>query len=247
MADEFQARTGLRPHVILNLLHRSRLDANRYIDQAAFDDPTARKAYEEFNEFINKSKAAINGRGILFDIHAHIHPEENIELGYLIPGSQLDENVLNASISSVKFLASRLENMSFADFLRGEDSLGAYISAAGYPTVPSPRQPGPRGKRYWYAGTPGTNTQRHGSRDGGKIDAIQIESPEPKLLNVPDVNITKTYARNLGAAIVKFWNKYYPPIEDNDGNPTSLAVSLHSYSLFITLFVLATSFVIFVL
>ncbi len=41
LADSLQRATGARPHVIINLLHRSRLDANRHKDQAAFNDPIA--------------------------------------------------------------------------------------------------------------------------------------------------------------------------------------------------------------
>ena len=60
------------------------------------------------------------------------------------------------------------------DFLFGKESLGALFEAAGYRAVPSPRQPSP-GKDLYFRG--GYTAQVHGSRDGGVVDAIQLEFP----------------------------------------------------------------------
>ena len=43
LSESIYNMTGLRPYVIINQLHRSRLDANRHRDEAAFDDPVAGK------------------------------------------------------------------------------------------------------------------------------------------------------------------------------------------------------------
>ena len=114
-------------------------------------------AWEEWHSYINQAKNSIGGPTILFDIHAHIHPEGNIELGYLISGSKLDNNEIDPNISSIRYLASQT-NIPFEQLLRGTSSLGYFLSEEGYSTVPSVSNPGPRGAPYWYAGTPGTNT-----------------------------------------------------------------------------------------
>ena len=114
-------------------------------------------AWEEWHYYINHAKDSIRGPAILLDIHAHIHPEGNIELGYLISGSKLDNNDLDPNISSIRHLASRT-SLTFEELLRGRSSLGYFLSEEGYSTVPSVSNPGPNGAPYWYAGTPGTNT-----------------------------------------------------------------------------------------
>lgn len=41
VSDAVYNMTGKRPHVIINTLHRTKLDANRLKNRAAFDDPIA--------------------------------------------------------------------------------------------------------------------------------------------------------------------------------------------------------------
>ena len=114
-------------------------------------------AWDEWHSYINQAKASIGGPGILFDLHAHIHKEGNVEVGYLISGKQLDNNQLNPNQSSLRYLASRSDT-PFEKLIRGENSLGTYLTAEGYDTVPSVSKPGPSGSLYWYGGTSGTNT-----------------------------------------------------------------------------------------
>ena len=113
-------------------------------------------AWEDWHRYINQAKSSI-GQGILFDIHTHGHPEQNVELGYLISGPKLDNNELDPNISSLRNLASRTD-VSFEELLRGWGSLGTFLSSQGYDTVPSVTKPGPNGAFYWYGGTTGTNT-----------------------------------------------------------------------------------------
>ena len=61
----------MRPHVVYNILKRSKLDTNREINQATFNVPDAKKAYHDYTNFINKALSAIPGRGLLLDIHGH--------------------------------------------------------------------------------------------------------------------------------------------------------------------------------
>merc|ERR550519_1922028 len=51
--------TGRRPHLIINRLHRSRLDPNREVDEAAQGKRDAVTAYNEYHAFIHKAKEAI--------------------------------------------------------------------------------------------------------------------------------------------------------------------------------------------
>ena len=75
----------------------------------------------------------------------------------------------------------------------------------GYSSVPSQTNPDPNGGGY-YSG--GYNTQRHGSKNGGTIDAIQIESPRDVRFgeNGRDIEV---YAKDLATSMVQFYKIHY--------------------------------------
>ncbi|CAH1800052.1 unnamed protein product [Owenia fusiformis] len=198
IADAMQNITGQRPHVILNHLHRGKLDANREIEQAAFGVPEAETAWREFHEFIERAQATV-GTGLLVDIHGHGHPEPWLEIGYLFSGLDLDLNDIDPARSSIYHLSTQV-NVPFDDLLRGAESLGGRCEAAGYIAVPAPDYPGPDGGNYF---TGGYITRRHGSRDQGTIDAIQIESP--RFLR----DMWEDYGSDLAVIILNFYQRWY--------------------------------------
>ena len=76
--------TGQAPHVILSHLHRSKLDANREIVEAAQENPYAELAWTEFQEWVRVARAAVAGtfgKGLYFDIHGHGHDIERARAG----------------------------------------------------------------------------------------------------------------------------------------------------------------------
>ena len=84
IAEYLFDKTGFRPTVVVNLLARVKLDANREINEATFGEALAVEAWEEFNRCINESKAQIEGSfgsGLFLDIHGHGHPNVWAELG----------------------------------------------------------------------------------------------------------------------------------------------------------------------
>ena len=80
---EFENLTGKRPYIILDNLHRSKMDPNRPIDRAAQGNPEAELAYNEFHDYILEARAAMEGPGLLIDFHGMTHAHEKIEIGYL--------------------------------------------------------------------------------------------------------------------------------------------------------------------
>lgn len=182
--DAFYEQTGCYPHLIINLLHRKKFDANREIGEAADGNPTVEEAWYGYHEFIDSSKMQITedyGRGIFLDIHGHAHTIQRIELGYLLSGSELrlSDATLNTNTyieeSSIRSLeGDNLENLMHSELLRGDDSFGTLLDDKGFPSVPSFTDPFPNEGESYFSG--GYNTVRHGSRDNvGSIDAIQIE------------------------------------------------------------------------
>ena len=187
--DTLTARFGGKPHVILCLLERLKLDANREELEAAEGNVYAERAWAEYHHYLDIAKELVtvnHGSGIVFDIHGHgKNPNGYYDLrtwlGYLIKGHELDlpDEELNTVAfkdkSSIRALADS-SDFAFVNIVHGETSLGTILDSLGYECVPSVNDPGPAGSRYFSGGY---ITARHGSRDGGIISAIQVELPQP--------------------------------------------------------------------
>ncbi|MCB9081076.1 MAG: hypothetical protein H6555_05125 [Lewinellaceae bacterium] len=219
--EAFLARTGgnCMPHLIINHLRRTKLDANRDLGEAADGDTQAARAWGEYHQFIDSAKAAVQrqfGRGIFIDLHGHGHTIQRLELGYLLSAASLRENnaYLNAGDvvagSSIRQLVSdNRGQIDHAALLRGGNSLGSLLDNAGYPAVPSQNDPAPRSGDPYFSG--GYNTERHGSAAGGVLDAIQIEC---NFLSVRDSEGNRAFfSRALAESLETYLELHYPGIE----------------------------------
>lgn len=179
----FFEQTGSYPHVIINLLDRIKLDANRDLVDAADGSIAAEKAWEEYHAYIDDAKSQIGkdyNRGLFIDLHGHAHEIQRLELGYLLTKDdlKLSDSELNSlnfqNKSSIKVLADdNLQNLSFSEVLRGENSLGTLFYNNGTNATPSINNPFTLDEDSYFSG--GFNTEKHGSLSGGIIDAVQIE------------------------------------------------------------------------
>lgn len=181
MADALRTETGRHPHLVIVRLRRTKLDANREIVEAAQGRPLAERAWREYHGFIEAAKAAASAafpRPFYVDVHGHGHAIPRLELGYLLTSANLDQpdatlnaNPAFANASSIRGLAGGAT--PFAELLRGATSLGGRFAAEGYPSVPSPAMPSPGADPYF---TGGYSTARHGGRNGGPVNGVQIEA-----------------------------------------------------------------------
>ena len=181
--EQLIAMTGCYPHVITNLLDRRKLDANRSLTTATSGNVEAEPAWYAYHDFIDSAKQSILrdfGKGLFIDLHGHGHEIQRLELGYLLRDTVLrkGDDFLNmpstVELSSIRSLVlNHPEGSSHADLLRGPLSLGQQLEGRTYPSVPSADDPAPMEGDPYFRG--GYNTARHGSRDSGAIDAIQIE------------------------------------------------------------------------
>lgn len=209
VVEHIQRLTGKYPHLIINKLHRSKLDANRPLAEAAQGHQWAEQAWYEFHTFIDiaEARAAADwGRGHYFDLHTK-DASQSTDVGLLLSSSELNlsNRELNGTLkyankSSIKNLANT-STASFSDIIRGRLSLGKFLQDRGYVVVPSPALPGPKAQ-YYYNG--GYNTYTHGSNRGGTIDATQVESYYKYL-----GRNRSAYARALAESIVLFMEKNY--------------------------------------
>jgi len=175
--------TNCYPYAVYNLLHRSKLDANRDKDIAADGDPLAEQAWEYYHQRIIETREHFENqetKALFLDFHGHGHEIQRIELGYLMSKSELtqDDTTLGSDVfrdrSSIRNLSqNNLNNFSFIDLLRGSVSLGTIFEDNQIPTVPSLQDPFPKVNDQYFSG--GYNTFQYGSLDDSKTDAIQIE------------------------------------------------------------------------
>jgi len=188
IAAVVHAQTGRHMHLIICRLHRSKLDANRDLPEAAQGDALAGQAWQEHHAFIRQAcEAAARQFGVAFliDLHGHGHPDPRIELGYLHSALDLAdcEEVLNGpaaiQASSLRWIVER-GDLSHVELLRGPLSFGAMLERAGFPATPSPRMPVPT--EPFFRG--GYTIQQHCKAEK-LITGVQIEANRPRLRDTP--------------------------------------------------------------
>lgn len=213
VSDALESRLGARPHVVISHLHRSKLDPNREIVEAAQGSPPAEHAWEEFHRFIEHARARVieaHEEGFYLDLHGHGHAIARLELGYLLNAqelsrsdSELDQGDLVGE-SSIRALVER-SGEPFSTVLRGPNALGSLLEAEGYTATPSDVQPHP-GDNPFFSG--GYNTARHGSRDGGPVSGVQVEAQYD---GVRDTEASRAaFAAALARALESYMGLWYP-------------------------------------
>jgi len=215
---------GRKPYMIVNHLGRSKLDVNRPLKEGAEGNPNsdvpsdAQLAWSDYHTFLNNAVEEIEerfGRGLLIDIHGHGHPENYIELGYVLSSEilTLSDDVINsdpiiAAGSSIRSLYNRKQStLSFSDLLRGKTtSLGGRLQSYGYETIPSHIHKNPLVHEKYFHG--GYSVQKYGSRHGEQvIDAIQIELP--RLLRLGNEELKDNFVMEFAESLSWFVKEYY--------------------------------------
>lgn len=193
LVEELAARYGGKPHVIISRLHRTKLDPNRDLEEAAQGDPTAIAAWHRFHDSAQKACGSVmkkSGMGLLLDIHGHRHLDQRVELGYLIKADILKQSdaELNADAAliastSIRELDKRSPR-SFAELVRGTQSLGGLLEYRGFRCIPSPSKANPAFLAGYFSGA--YDVTAHGSSAGGTVSAIQVECPWNNVRDTPE-------------------------------------------------------------
>lgn len=212
----FEEETGCYPHMVINLLHRSKFDANRQINEAADGNSTVELSWMNYHSFIDSAKSQViedHGRGLFLDLHGHGHEIQRIELGYRLSKSELQlsdaelDSLFYIEQSSIQTLVDdNLSMLSHAQLLRGDHSFGTLLGNKDFPTVPSTQDKFPDTNEAYFSG--GYNTGRHGSEDGGLIDAIQIECNQDIRF---DSGMREVFAHSLVQVIREYISRHYDP------------------------------------
>jgi hypothetical protein len=144
------------PYVIINELHRSKLDANREEPEATFDDPVAVNAWHSFHSFISDAQSLVSDKfgtvvnnegiegmkGLLFDVHGYAGTDweadggKFIQWGYRLSTATMDQanGVMDDNHSSTSTIGSltharNLPGQYLECLVRGPKSLGQRINS----------------------------------------------------------------------------------------------------------------------
>tara|TARA_B110000027_G_scaffold40730_1_gene44973 strand:- start:260 stop:1180 length:921 start_codon:yes stop_codon:yes gene_type:complete len=172
---------GFQPFLVLSKMHRIKIDLNRSLETALCKDKSAMPLWVVFHNQIDIFRNEISssyGRGLVIDLHGQSHPEQRIELGYLLNGQMLRDFEANSTDysnqASIKSLISNNpQQVNFEQLIIGDNSLGTLLEFKGFDAVPSNSDQAPLEHQLFFSG--GHNTINYGSRDSGSIDAIQVE------------------------------------------------------------------------
>ena len=218
---------GCYPHMVINLLDRAKMDANRNFADGACDNDSAQQAWQDFNNFLDSAEAKVladYGRGLYIDLHGHGHTIQRLELGYLLYADelQLSDATLNAEpyvgYSSIQNLvATNAMGNTHAELLRGNNALGTLFDVAGYPSVPSQSDPFPAAADPYFSG--GYNTVERSSYSGGTIDGVQIECNMNGVRNTADNRAR--FADSLASVVHHYLTLHIFPDGLNDCGQTT--------------------------
>ncbi len=174
---------GFRPHIIISRIARKKVDQNREIELGTCGNIAMAKPWNSFHDFAEdalKSASDKFGKCLYIDLHAHGHPIQRLELGYLLKGDDLttlqntnDNNELGKKSSLNNLLQSK-PNLNFKDLLTGPKAFGTWMAEDKFAAIPSQQDPYPSGSDPYFNG--GYNTRRFTDAKHPNVFGWQIES-----------------------------------------------------------------------
>jgi len=210
ISNALYAKTGLRPHVIINDVARSRMEPNRSLDEAYHKSEAANALWREYHAFLKGARDMVQknvGKGLFLDMHGHGHTKKRIEVGYTVSIANLNatDAVLNTvpATSSIYHLA-KISPFTLSQLIRGDYAFGTLLENEGVPAVPSKQDPKPNTDDYFNGGY---CTATYGSKSGGEVSAIQLETHGTGLRN--NSAERKASGAKIADAIIKYMNAHY--------------------------------------
>ena len=148
--NEIFQLTGCYAHIIISNLHRSKLDPNREIGEAACGDSDAEDHWNAFHDFIDDASADVEsvwGKGVYIDLHGQSHSIPRIEVGYNVTRGELNTGDLNSAAIINKstisnLVGSNISEQSHEALIRGYQSLGELFQQAAGTYYASLNYPG---------------------------------------------------------------------------------------------------------
>jgi len=177
----------VQPFVVINHLHRSKLDMNRDIKEATSGNKEAETPWYNYHNYIESAlEKAIDefGFAIFIDLHGHGHDKQRLELGYALTKQEIKENYRHPEKTDELVSKSSLYNLlreknqetgnKLKELFTGEMAFGTLMEDEGIEATPSKQDPYPLEKDSYFTG--GYNTRRYTSTNYPKTFGWQIES-----------------------------------------------------------------------
>ena len=96
-------KRAYQPYIVYAKIHRVKVDLNRSLETSYCEDDNSNDLWREFHQQIESYRNEIvqkYNRGLMIDIHGHGHPNQRIELGYLLSSEQLRSLSTNGSLEN---------------------------------------------------------------------------------------------------------------------------------------------------
>ncbi|MFM7672598.1 MAG: hypothetical protein ACKO6Q_08420 [Bacteroidota bacterium] len=211
ISDALSKYHGMRPYLIVCNITRKDVDQNREINEGTCGNPEMATPWLTFHEYIDSALVdAVRrfGNCLYIDLHGHGHPEQRLEIGYLIPDKKLapffdQTELVSDRTTSLGNLLVRKEVSPLREWLFGEKSFGTRMAAKGFPSVPSQQDPYPKeGEKYFNGGY---NTKRYTGVFYPNVFGWQIES---NYKGVRDPNGRSAFAMAFSDVITSFIRQF---------------------------------------
>lgn len=210
IANAIYTRTGLRPHMIVNDVARSRMEPNRSLEEAYHKTEAANQLWREYHAFLKGAQEMVQknvGKGLFLDMHGHGHTVPRVEVGYIVSKANLngtDAGLNSLATTSSIYHLSTISAYPFSQLIRGDYAFGTLLENEGIRAVPSKQDPKPNNDDYFNGGY---CTLTYGSKTSGAVSAIQLETHGPNLRNNPTER--KASGAKIADAIIKYMQSHY--------------------------------------
>jgi N-formylglutamate amidohydrolase len=187
LADAIEKRMMGKPYLVVAHFRRKQVDVNRPAKDG-YESDGAKPIYDAYHQALKDATDAVKrewGGGLVLDIHGQAADSEAI-----FRGTNDGKTVLHLTMKFGK------------DAFTGPKSVVGYLAAHGYKILPASDSTDRENPNY----SGGYIVQTYGSRDGGVIDAIQLETGS-KLRNAANVDQT---AADIADAVVAYAKAYLP-------------------------------------
>lgn len=207
--EEMEKQFGESPFLVINHLHRSKIDQNRKLEDAICDNHELKETWELFHRWIDTSLTKAvekHDYALYIDIHGHGHEKQRLELGYAITADRIkdiyEENWNPLKDLSIYELLQYNDTLNLINAVMGEYSFGTLMEGEGFPTVPSMEDPFPGAEDPYFTG--GYNTRRYAVGAGlyPKVFGWQIEH------NLKGVRDTDENRKKYAKAFVEAYKEY---------------------------------------
>lgn len=195
LAEAIERRMMGKPYLIVAHFRRKQVDVNRPAKDA-YESDAAKPAYDAYHQALKEAVDAVRsesggGGGLLLDIHGQAADREAI-----YRGTNDGKTVLHLTLKYGK------------EAFTGPKSVVGVLAAHGYKIVPACDSTA----RETASFSGGYIVQTYGSRYGGVIDAIQLETggKQRSLANVDQT------AADIAEAVVTFAKAYLPQVPLKD-------------------------------